>query len=280
MHPMSANTQERLAEFRRIERAGWKRLARGYDIYFGDVAAQMIDPLLDAAGVAAGTRVLDLCCGPGYVAARARERGASPIGIDYSSEMVALAKESYPDIAFHEGDAESLHFEDRSFEAVVMNLGLHHIVHPERALAEAARVLRPEGRLAFTVWASPSDSIAHRIIFEAVKAHGRLDVVPEGPPMFRFSDAQECQDVCAAAGLSDVTVRTLQLVWDVPAPHGLIEAGQAGGVRLAMLLDGQTGEALRRIKEAVQAASAGYEHDGRQRVPVAVALASATLLGT
>jgi ubiquinone/menaquinone biosynthesis C-methylase UbiE len=276
---MSANIQERLAEFWRIEHAGWERLAGGYDIYFRDVAAQMIDPILNAAGVTAGTCVLDLCCGPGYVAARARERGASPVGIDYSSEMVALAKTGYPDIAFREGDAESLHLEDRTFDAVVMNLGLHHIARPERAIAEAARVLRPGGRLAFTVWASPTDSIAHRIIFEAVKVHGCLDVVPEGPPMFRFSDAQECQHVCAAAGLSDVTVRTLQLVWDVPAAHGLIEAGQAGGVRLAMLLDAQTGEALQRIKEAVQTACAGYQRDGRQRVPVAVALTSATLVG-
>jgi hypothetical protein len=97
--------------------------------------------------------------------------------------------------------------------------------------------------------------------------------------MFRFSAAQECQHVCAAAGLSDVTARTLRLVWDVPAPHGLIEAGQAGGVRLAMLLDAQTGEALQRIKEAVQTACAGYQRDGRQRVPVAVALTSATLVG-
>jgi ubiquinone/menaquinone biosynthesis C-methylase UbiE len=176
----------------------------------------MIDPILNAAGVTAGTCVLDLCCGPGYVAARARERGASPVGIDYSSEMVALAKTGYPDIAFREGDAESLHLEDRTFDAVVMNLGLHHIARPERAIAEAARVLRPGGRLAFTVWASPTDSIAHRIIFEAVKVHGCLDVVPEGPPMFRFSDAQECQHVCAAAGLSDVTVRTLQLAGMFP----------------------------------------------------------------
>ena len=46
---MSAHTQERLANFRRIEHAGWERLAGGYDTYFSDVAAQMIDPILEAA---------------------------------------------------------------------------------------------------------------------------------------------------------------------------------------------------------------------------------------
>ena len=83
-----------------MEHAGWERLAAGYEIYFRDLAGQMVDPILDAADVIAGKRVLDLCCGPGYVAARARDRGASPIGVDYSSEMIALAKEIIPIFPF------------------------------------------------------------------------------------------------------------------------------------------------------------------------------------
>ena len=157
-----------------------------------------------------------------------------------------------------------------------MNLGLHHIARPERAIAEAARTLRTGGSFAFTVWAAPTESIAHRIIFEAVKVYGRLDVIPEGPPMFRFSDPEECRRVCAGAGLGGITVRTLQLSWDVPAPDGLIEAGRAGGVRLAMVLDAQTGESLQKIKGAVREACAPYERHGRQRVPIAAVLASAT----
>jgi SAM-dependent methyltransferase len=273
---MSANTHQHLSEFRQIEHAGWERLAGGYQLHFRDVAGQMIDPILDAAGVVAGKRVLDLCCGPGYVAASARDRGASPIGVDYSSEMIALAERDNPDIPFHEGDAESLQFSDRTFDAVVMNLGLHHIARPERAIAEAERVLRADGRFAFTVWAAPTESLAHRIIFDAVKVHGRLDVVPDGPPMFRFSDPEECRRVCTGAGLTSITVRILRLIWDVPAPHGLIEAGREGGVRLAMVLDAQTAESLQKIKEAVAKACAPYEQHGRQRVPISVVLASAT----
>jgi ubiquinone/menaquinone biosynthesis C-methylase UbiE len=272
---VDTNADERAAKFRQIEHAGWERLAAGYDTYFQGVAAQMIEPILDVAAVVAGSRVLDLCCGPGYIAARAQARGALPVGLDYSSQMLALARRSYPDISFHQADAEALPFVDATFDAVVMNLGLHHIASPEQAVAEVVRMLRPGGRFAFTVWAAPGESIVHRIILEAVKSHGCLDAAPEGPPMFRFSDPEECKRALATAGLTDVTVRTLNLVWDVPAPDGLIEAYQAGGVRLAMVLDAQTPEALQRIKETVRKASMPYEREGRQHVPIAAVLVSA-----
>jgi ubiquinone/menaquinone biosynthesis C-methylase UbiE len=264
-----------LAEFRRVEHAGWERLAHGYDVYFMSLAAQMIEPMLDAAAVAAGSRVLDLCCGPGYVAGRALARGALPVGLDYSRRMLAIAQRNYPQIPFREGDAENLDFPDRAFDAVLMNLGLHHIARPERALAEASRVLRPGGRLAFTVWAAPAASTAHRIIFDAVKAHGRLDVVPDGPSMFRFSASEECRKACEDAGLHEVTVDTLDLVWDLPAPDGLIEASQAGAVRLAMVLGAQAPESLSRIREAIRTASGRYKRDARVCVPIAVVLTSA-----
>lgn len=119
---MSANTSQSRAEFRQIEHAGWQRLAAGYDQYFRDLAAQMIDSILDAAAVVPGKRVLDLCCGPGHVAARAKERGASPVGVDYSAQMVGLAQRGHPDISFREGDAEAYERDDRQHVPVAAAL--------------------------------------------------------------------------------------------------------------------------------------------------------------
>jgi len=65
--------------FTEFGHAGWQRLASGYDTYFKQLVAQTIEPLLDAAQVKAGCRLLDLCSGPGYVADRARRRGAVPM---------------------------------------------------------------------------------------------------------------------------------------------------------------------------------------------------------
>jgi ubiquinone/menaquinone biosynthesis C-methylase UbiE len=270
-----ASPDDVFVQFNRRERAAWQRLARGYDTHFKGLVMQMLDPLLAAAQVRSGGRVLDLCCGPGYVAARALARGALPIGVDASARMLAIARRNHPDIAFRAGDAEHLEFADCSFDAVIMNLGLHHIGRPERALAEAARVLRPGGRLVFTVWAAPCESVAHRLIFDAVNAHGRLDAVPPGPSMFRFSDAGECRRVASQAGLDAVATSTLPLVWDLPAPDGLLAAAQAGGVRLAMLLEAQTPTSLHTIKAVVRKASEPYACNGGLRLPIAAALTSA-----
>jgi SAM-dependent methyltransferase len=264
--------------FTEFEYAGWQRLAGGYDTYFKQLVAQTIEPLLDAAQVEAGCRLLDLCSGPGYVAERARRRGAIPIGLDFSGEMIAIARQRYPELAFQEGDAECVPFPDGCFDAVVMNFGMHHLGRPARAAAEAARVLRPGGRLAFTVWAAPSESIGHRIILSAIETYGTLDLpLPEGPPMFRFSDPDECHRLFAAAGFVNGTARTLDLSWEIPLSCGLINAGREGGVRLALLLDAQTPQALQRIEEAVSQATRQYIRGARFHIPVAATLASAVL---
>src|SRR5437879_1198116 len=101
--------------FHDFEQQGWERAADHYGDAFGGLTAQTIPSLLVAAGVGKGTRVLDVASGPGYVAAAAAELGASPVGVDFSAEMVALALRRYPRLEFREGDAEALPFADASF---------------------------------------------------------------------------------------------------------------------------------------------------------------------
>ena len=262
--------------FSEFEHAGWQRLAGGYNTYFKQLVVQTIDPLLDAVRVGAGCRLLDLCCEPGYVADRARLRGAVPVGLDFSGEMIALARQCYPALEFQEGDAEGLPFPNGSFDAVVMNFGMHHLGRPEKAAKEAARVLCSGGKLAFTVWAAPSESIGHRIILSAIETYGTLDLpLPKGPPMFRFSNPDECRRLFAEAGFVDGTARTLDLSWEIPLSCGLINAGRQGGVRLAMMLDAQTPRALQRIEEAVSQATRKYIRGASLHIPIAATLASA-----
>ena len=133
-----------------FEHAGWQQAAADYTATFAQATRGFIEDLLDAARVGAGMRVLDLACGPGLVAAAAVGRRALPVGLDFSSAMIALARADHPGIRFEEGDAEVLPFADEAFDAVVANFGIHHVAEPNRALTEARRVLRPGGRVAFT----------------------------------------------------------------------------------------------------------------------------------
>jgi SAM-dependent methyltransferase len=133
--------------------------------------------------------------------------------------MIAAARQQHPGIAFQEGDAAALPFAEASFDAVVMNFGLLHLAQPEAALADACRVLRPGGRYAFTVWASPDQAVGFGMVLRAVEELGVKDVpLPEGPPFFRFSDVAESRRALEAAGFHDVTVRTLPLTGGCPRP--------------------------------------------------------------
>jgi len=141
--------------FHDFEQAGWNSTADKYDRSLGSVTRAFSESLLDAAGVQKGTRVLDVATGPGYVAGAAATRGAEAIGLDFAPNMVAEARRLHPHVMFQEGDAEALLFPGESFDAVVISFGMLHVSRPELALAEVRRVLRPGGRLAFTVWGNP-----------------------------------------------------------------------------------------------------------------------------
>ena len=233
---------------------------------------QSVIALLDAAHVTKGARLLDVACGPGYAAAAAAALGASAIGIDFSSEMVEEARGRYPGIEFKEGDAEQLSFEDSSFDAVVLNFGMLHLARPEQALAQAHRVLRPGGRVAFTVWETPDKAIGFGIVLSAIQKHGDMNVpIPPGPPFFRFSDPAESKRALAAAGFVNAAVSQVPQLWRLPSADALFEVMYNGSVRNAALLRAQKPEVVETIRREIRQAvvNAGYE------LPMPAVLASA-----
>ena len=115
------------ANFKAFEAQGWTAQAGTYGELSGQVTSRFAEPLLDAAGVRHGNRVLDVATGPGYVAERAEARGAIPLGIDIADGMVALARRNHPELEFTVGDAEELPLEDGSFDAVVGNFVINHL---------------------------------------------------------------------------------------------------------------------------------------------------------
>ena len=127
--------------FDAFEAAGWEQKAVAYERFFDVITDRVVAPLLAAASVGVGARVLDVATGPGWVAAHAAERGASVVGIDVAEAMIARARSAHPGLEFGRADAHDLPFADASFDAVVGNLAVMHLSRPERAIAEFARVL-------------------------------------------------------------------------------------------------------------------------------------------
>jgi len=266
--------------FREFEHGGWEQVASRYHHFFSSLTTQAIPPLLDAvllaANVTSKLRVLDVATGPGYVAAAAAQRGASAIGMDFAIAMAAMAARQYPEVKFSVGDAEQLPFADQSFDSVVTNFGLLHLARPEQALAEAHRVLRPGGRVAFTVWAPPEEPSGFRMILRAVEAHGDLNVpLPPGPPFFRFSNPQESRRALLEAGFVAPCTAPVPQIWRLRSPSQLFEAMESATVRTAGLLRAQSRENLKAIQNAIQSAVRAYEKTDAFELPMPALLASA-----
>jgi ubiquinone/menaquinone biosynthesis C-methylase UbiE len=131
------------------------RSSRIYDLVSRRVLRGMYRRLAaDVAGVAPdGGAVLDVGTGPGVllVELAARRPDLRLTGIDLSADMIAAATRNLHPFAERAsarvGDVTRLPFPDRSFDLIVSSLSLHHWDHPEAAVPELARVLRPGGRV-------------------------------------------------------------------------------------------------------------------------------------
>ena len=262
--------------FNAFEAAGWEKQAAGYEDFFGQITTRVIDPLLDAAEIGAGTRLLDVATGPGYVAAKAAEQGAATIGLDNSEAMLSLARRGHPEIEFRRGDVEALPFPDGSFDAVVGNFIMLHLGRPEQATAEFHRVLVPGGRLALTVWDVPENARLLGVLVDAVAAANAQtpEEIPVGPPIFRFADDREFDRLLRSHGFEEVQVRTIAFSHSSPSPDDLWRGLLGGTVRTSALILRQSDDVQRNIRAAFDRIVQQYQVGDRLEIPVSVKLAA------
>ena len=258
-----------------LERAGWSEKADSYGLLTGRITARLVEPLLDAAGVAAGMNVLDVATGPGYAARQANERGASTIGVDIADELVALARRRHGGVRFLRGDAEELHFAERSFDALVCNFGINHFPRPKRAIGEFARVVVPGGGIALSTWDLPERNRFLGILVDAVQACGvthPLETLAASAP-YRFADDTAFRELLRGAGLEDVDVRSVSLTQRVSDTDELWEGMLGGSVRTAGLVMRQPPAVRMKIRAAVERLAEEYRLDGGLAIPVRAKLA-------
>jgi SAM-dependent methyltransferase len=240
--------------FKAFEAEAWARRATTYDLVTGAVTARLSGPLLDAAGVGARTRVLDVGCGTGVLSAAAAARGARPLGADLAEGMLALARRRHPDLEFVHADAEALPVGDGAFGAVVAGCVLNHLPAPERALAEWARVVAPGGRVALTVWDRPE---RNRLLGELTDSVADAGVdpraaLPPGPDPYRFADDDALRALLRGAGLAEPDIRTLELVHRAGGAGELWDGLLGGSARVSTAIAAQPPEVRGRIRAAFE----------------------------
>jgi SAM-dependent methyltransferase len=256
--------------FRAFEHNGWNTpsVAVAYHRFMAELTRGCTPAVIAAAGLRRDEKVLDVACGPGYVAAAARERGAQAVGIDFSAAQIRVAEENYPDIRFVEGDAEALPFPDEEFDAVLNAFGMPHLSHPDKAATEARRTLKPGGRFVYASWCAVEKCVGFAMFYDAIRAHGTLDVgLPPGPNFFACGDPAYATAMLGKAGFADVSVREVPVEWRVPTPDGTLDVVLKSGVRAAAVLRAQTPENLAKIKQYLSERVSTYKRGDGYAVP-------------
>jgi SAM-dependent methyltransferase len=128
--------------------------ADAYDRFMGRYSASLAPQLADLAGVAAGQRALDVGCGSGMLTRElvGRLGVGSVAAVDPSERFVDAVRGRFPGVDVRRATAEELPFGDGEFDAALSQLVVHFMRDPVAGLREMARVTRPGGAVAASVW--------------------------------------------------------------------------------------------------------------------------------
>ncbi|HYF46235.1 MAG TPA: methyltransferase domain-containing protein [Acidimicrobiales bacterium] len=213
-------------EIRTIVHAIWGNVAPQWEAHADEVderGAIQTRALLERAQIGPGDRVLELACGPGgtgLAAAEAMGPEGSVVLSDVAASMTAIAAARAADRGLDNVttailDLEAIDQPGGSFDAVVCREGLMFAVDPDRAAAEALRVLAPNGRAALSVWGPKADNPWLAELLDGASEVLGVPMPPPGiPGPFSLANA-DLAGLLEGAGFVDVAVE------DVPVPQRL-----------------------------------------------------------
>ena len=172
-------------------------------------------------------------------------------------------------VSFAVEDAASLTLADASFDGVLCRWGLMLVPDMEGVAAEIARVLRPGGRAAVAVWASPDANDWMTASGRAALELGLLERPdPEAPGPFRLSGDGALERVLAGAGLEVDVVEDVPMTWTAPSLGAWWEISRDMSRMLAMLLQRLTPTETEAVREGAERRLEGYVRpDGSLSVP-------------
>ncbi len=218
------------AAFKASMRVQWDRAAAGWNAQQALINSWLREPteaMCRMAGVATGSRVLDVAAGAGdqslRLAQRVGPRGAV-LATDLSPAIVALARDNAKRAGFDHvetrvADGEDLGVAESSFDAVVCRLGLMFFPDPLQGLREMHRALRPGGGVCTMVFSRPDRNPCLRILMSTALEHAgspaRDPFQPGG--LLSLGQPGHIDRLFRSAGFHDVATTAIDAPFRVPA---------------------------------------------------------------
>ncbi|MGB8985454.1 MAG: class I SAM-dependent methyltransferase [Candidatus Sulfotelmatobacter sp.] len=241
------------------------------------------EALVEYAQPKPGMRVLDLASGTGEPAISIAMR-VGPQGrvtaLDLSADLLDIAKgraqeRGLENFSIQQADAQTLPFDDNTFDLATCRFGIMFFADAVRALRELHRVLMSEARACFLAW-GPFDQPYWRSTMGVVHRHvGGSLLPPGGPDPFRFAQSGSLSAVLRSAGFRAVEEETRTLPWTWPGtPQDAWEQVQAVAVPFRPMLDRVPAGMRKQIDEEVLREIGRYVQGENINFGVSVVLAS------
>ncbi|HEY8536486.1 MAG TPA: class I SAM-dependent methyltransferase [Vicinamibacterales bacterium] len=247
-----------LAQFKAMQKEGWSHFVP-LEVWTTGTAARLVNH----ATVRAGQRLLDVACGTGVVAITAARRGARATGLDLTPALLARAREHATiagvEVDFHEGDVETLPFEDASFDVVVSQFGHMFAPRPDVALREMLRVLKPGGTLAFSTW-PPEQYVAR--VFTLVAQYMPPPPI-EAPSPALWGDPDVIRERLGDAVRDIAFARDAMFVTSLSPQHSRMNFERTAGpvIQLVATLSGRDPERLAQFRREFETLVTEYLDD-------------------
>lgn len=241
----------------------WSGVAEAYRHSFGTLCEGTVERLLlDTSGV----RHLDVGCGSGVLAARAAALGREVVAVDADPDMVTVSETVVPGRVL-EGSLPDLPFDEGEFDVVTANFVINHVADPRGAMRELARVARPGGYVAATIWPALGSAWG-ALVADAFQAAGVIpSPSPRLSPELDFERSVDgLRGLAETAGLQTMQATQLQWVWTVSVDA--LWRGIAGGVAtVGQQFLAQTPVVQRAAEAAFRSAAEGLADDGALQLP-------------
>jgi ubiquinone/menaquinone biosynthesis C-methylase UbiE len=239
------------------QRQSWDGVAAGWAKWWEFIEAgsrPVSERLIELAGIAPGSRVLDIATGngePAITAARRVGPEGRVLATDFAPSMLAQGRARARDlgldnIEFREMDAAEIQLAETGFDAVLCRWGLMFVPDLDLTLGAVHGLLKPGGRLAIAIWDGPDEvpmiSLPGRVLTE------QLDLpppAPDQPTPFSLSNIAALQDALRAAGFASITSEAVNVIYRFPSAEDFVT--------------------FRREATSVEARLTGYSPEQRER---------------